>query len=141
MTNWPEPCAISSGWTTRFRKGYAPALPRSVGAARALLTSDRQRRGYRYPRPSGPNARFGSYSRIRVGAHPLWVFPERRAKLPMRDEDMLPLPQRLNAAQRIVLNALTKKSDIWNTRSGNVSLAFRRVQLPHDRASILQCLA
>ena len=71
----------------------------------------------------------------------LWVFPERRAKLPIRDEDMLPLPQRLDAAQRVVLDALTKKSDIWNRRSGNASLALRRVQLPHDRASILQCLA
>ena len=26
----------------------------------------------------------------------LWAFPERRAKLPIRDEDMLPLPQRLD---------------------------------------------
>jgi len=71
----------------------------------------------------------------------LWVFPERRAKLPIRDEDMLPLPQRLNAAQRVVLDALTKKSDIWNRRWGNASLALRGVQLPQDRASILQCLA
>jgi hypothetical protein len=70
-----------------------------------------------------------------------WVFPERRAKLPIRDEDMLPLPQRLNAAQRVVLDALTKKSDIWNRKSGNASLALRRVQLPYDRASIVQCLA
>jgi hypothetical protein len=71
----------------------------------------------------------------------LWVFPERRAKLPIRDEEMLPLPQRLAAAQRVVLDALTKKSDIWDRRWGNASLALRRVQLPHDRASILQCLA
>jgi hypothetical protein len=70
----------------------------------------------------------------------LWVFPERRAKLPIRDEDMLPLPQQLNAAQRIVLDALTKKTDIWNRGSGNAYLALRRVQLPQDRTSILQCL-
>jgi hypothetical protein len=71
----------------------------------------------------------------------LWVFPERRAKLPLRDQDMLPLPQRLDAAQRVVLDALTKKSDIWNRGSGNAYLALLRVQLPQDRASILQCLA
>jgi hypothetical protein len=71
----------------------------------------------------------------------LWAFPERRAKLPIRDEDMLPLPQRLDAAQRVVLDTLTKKSDIWNRSSGNAYLALRRVQLPQDRASILQCLA
>jgi len=71
----------------------------------------------------------------------LWVFPERQAKLPIRDEDMLPLPQRLDTAQRVILDALTKKSDIWNHSSGNAYLALRRVQLPQDRASILQCLA
>jgi len=71
----------------------------------------------------------------------LWVFPERRAKLPLRDEEMLPLPQRLDAAQRVVLDALTKKSDIWNRGAGNAYLAFLRVQLPRDRASILRCLA
>jgi hypothetical protein len=71
----------------------------------------------------------------------LWAFPERRAKLPMPDQDMLSLPQRLNAAQRAVLSALTKKSDIWDRKWGNASLALRRVQLPHDRASILRCLA
>ena len=71
----------------------------------------------------------------------LWVFPERQAKLPIRDEDMLPLPQPLDTAQRVVLDALTKKSDIWNRSSGNAYLALRRVQLPQDRASILQCLA
>jgi len=70
-----------------------------------------------------------------------WVFPERRAKLPIRDEEMLPLPQRLDTAQRVVLDALTKKSDIWDRSSGNASLALRRVQLPQDRASILRCLA
>jgi hypothetical protein len=70
----------------------------------------------------------------------LWVFPERRAKLPIRDEDMLPLPQGLDAAQRVVLDALTKQSDIWNRSSGNAYLALRRVQLPQDRASILRCL-
>jgi len=53
----------------------------------------------------------------------------------------LPLPQSLDAAQRVVLDALTTKSDIWDRRSGNASLALRRVQLPHDRASILRCLA
>jgi hypothetical protein len=71
----------------------------------------------------------------------LWVFPDRQASLPIRDEDMLPLPQRLDAAQRVVLDALTKKSDIWNRHSGNAYLALRRVQLPQDRASILRCLA
>jgi len=71
----------------------------------------------------------------------LWVFPERRAKLPIRDEDMLPLPQRLNRAQQVVLAALTKNSVIWNRSLGNAYLAFRRVQLPQDRAKILQCLA
>jgi hypothetical protein len=70
-----------------------------------------------------------------------WVFPERQAKLPIRDDDMLPLPRRLDAAQRVVLDALTKKSDIWNRSSGNAYLALRRVQLPQDCASILQCLA
>ena len=71
----------------------------------------------------------------------LWVFPERWAKLPIRDEEMLPLPQRLDQAQRVVLEALTKKSEIWNRTSGNAYLALRRVQLPQNRASILQCLA
>jgi hypothetical protein len=71
----------------------------------------------------------------------LWVFPERRTKLPIRDEDMLPLPQRLSRAQRVVLAALTKNSDIWNRSLGNAYLAFRRVQLPQDRTKILQCLA
>jgi hypothetical protein len=71
----------------------------------------------------------------------LWVFPERRAKLPIRDEEMLPLPQRLDQAQRVVLEALTKKSEIWNRTSGNAYLALRRVQLPQHRASILRCLA
>ena len=71
----------------------------------------------------------------------LWVFPERRAKLPIRDEDMSPLPQRLDAAQRGVLAALTQNSGIWNRRCGNSRFALKRVQLPPDRASILQCLA
>ena len=71
----------------------------------------------------------------------LWVFPERRAKLPIRDEDMSPLPQRLDAAQRVVLAALTQNSGIWNRTCGNSRFALKRVQLPQDRAKILQCLA
>jgi hypothetical protein len=70
-----------------------------------------------------------------------WAFPERLAKLPIRDEDMLPLPKRLDAAQRTLLEALTKNDDIWNPRMGNANLAFRYVQLPHDRSAILRCLA
>src|SRR5262245_40029472 len=70
-----------------------------------------------------------------------WAFPERLAKLPMRDDDMLPLPRQLNAVQRAVLDALSRKDDIWNPTMGNAKLALRYVQIPHDRVAILRCLA
>src|SRR5262245_35480116 len=71
----------------------------------------------------------------------LWVFPERRAKLPVRDEEMLGLARTLDNAQRVGVDALRKKSSIWECRLWSVVVAFRRVQLPQDRAKILQCLA
>src|SRR5262249_45402263 len=116
-------------------------LSRLVSAARALLTGDSQCNCHRCPRPSDHAVRLGFSGRLRVGADSLVGLPERRAKLPIRDEDMLPLPQRLNRAQQVVLAALTKNSVIWNRSLGNAYLAFRRVQLPQDRAKILQCLA
>jgi hypothetical protein len=49
-----------------------------------------------------------------------------------------PLPQRLSAAQRAVLDALVANPDLWDPRSGNANLARMKVGLPNVREELIE---
>ena len=71
-----------------------------------------------------------------------WAFPERRApRLPLPPEEFMALPRDFSPTERAVLETLCRANQIWDPKSGNASLAFTRVQFPHDREKIRRLLS
>ena len=70
-----------------------------------------------------------------------WAFQDRSIRLPVRDDELAPLPTQLTRAQRAILETVVAMDDLWRPRFGNASLNFRRVQLPYDRERIKQLLS
>jgi hypothetical protein len=64
-----------------------------------------------------------------------WAFPERIVNLPHVGE-LAPLPDAPTQTQLAILQALCDKSELWDPKNGNASLAFTRVQLPFDRTRL-----
>jgi hypothetical protein len=61
-----------------------------------------------------------------------WAFAERIVSLPHKGEPA-PLPDAPTQTQLAILQALCDKTELWDPKNGNASLAFKRVQLPFDR--------
>jgi hypothetical protein len=83
---------------------------------------------------------------IRKRAHPYavemewgrvlhWAFAERIVSLPNMGRPA-PLPEAPTQTQMSILRALCEKTEIWDRKNGNASLAFMRVQLPFDRRKL-----
>ena len=67
-----------------------------------------------------------------------WAFPDRVQKGVVQP---VPLPQSLTPLQQRLLAALVGNDKVWTPKSGNDSLALRRVGLPHDRLSVASLLS
>jgi hypothetical protein len=83
---------------------------------------------------------------IRKRAHPYfvelewgrvlhWAFSERLVSLPNMGRSA-PLPEAPTQTQMSILRALCEKTELWDRKNGNASLAFIRVQLPFDRKQL-----
>lgn len=66
-----------------------------------------------------------------------WAFSERIVSLPHQGTPA-PLPDVLTPPQLAILRALCAKTQLWDPKNGNASLAFKRVQLPFDRLQLLR---
>lgn len=83
-------------------------------------------------RPSGP---FGAT--YEWGPVLAWAFPDRVQKGVVQP---VPPPESLTPTQERLLVALVGNDKVWEPRSGNDSLALKRVGLPHDRAAVASLL-
>jgi hypothetical protein len=79
-------------------------------------------------RPSGPLGATYEWGPVLA-----WAFPDRVQKGVVQ---AVPLPQSLTPLQNRLLAALVGNDKVWTPKSGNDSLALRRVGLPHDRAVV-----
>lgn len=61
-----------------------------------------------------------------------WAFPERRIALPQQ-HPFAPPPARLNSVQAAILQAICENAELWDPHSGNIRMAYSRIQLPYDR--------
>jgi hypothetical protein len=66
-----------------------------------------------------------------------WAFPDRVQKGVVQP---VPLPESLTPIQEQLLTALVGNDKVWTPRSGNDSLALKRVGLPHDRTDVASLL-
>lgn len=62
-----------------------------------------------------------------------WAFPDRVQTGVVRK---VPLPESLTPVQGRLLGALVRNDKVWAPKSGNDSLALKKVGLPHDRAVV-----
>ncbi len=79
-------------------------------------------------RPSGPLGATYEWGPVLV-----WAFPDRVQTGVVKD---VPLPESLTPLQARLVAALIGNDKVWAPKSGNDSLALRRVGLPHDRATL-----
>ena len=83
-------------------------------------------------RPSGP---FGAT--YEWGPMLAWAFADRVQEGVV---EPMPLPESLTTTQARLLTALVGNDKVWNPKSGNDSLALKRVGLPHDRTAVTSLL-
>lgn len=79
-------------------------------------------------RPSGP---FGAT--YEWGPMLEWAFPDRVQNGVVQP---VPLPESLTPVQVRLIAALVGNDNVWTPKSGNDSLALKRVGLPHDRTAV-----
>lgn len=83
-------------------------------------------------RPSGPLGATYEWGPVLI-----WAFPER---VQVGVVQTVPPPDSVTETQRRLLAALVRNEKVWTPKSGNDSLALRRVGLPHDRTAIANLL-
>lgn len=66
-----------------------------------------------------------------------WAFSERIVSLPHKGK-AAPLPDAPTQIQAKILRTLCEKTELWDHRNGNASLAFMRLQLPFDRHVLMR---